>query len=357
MPCAARLGDPTAHGGTLVTGFPTVLIGGMPSARMGDMHVCPMLTGVVPHVGGPVTLASMTVIIGGAFAARQGDLTMCMGAGTPGVGVPGVVGPATPITTNPRGLTIDQLDGANPSRELYADGELTDSDGDGTRDTVRGETGVHRVREQRADPNHDNIFNWRASEDGGYARGSARASEGGPGDFGLQAGAEAGVYKESFEVSVGPAGDEGRNPYLAIGYEYDIGHAEARGDLLLGDDGRRVGVGAVGKAGAEAAGGKVTARVTTPSIFGINLQARGEAGGTVLATPGGGLGGWVYWDRQESRFHIGALGELAALVGVELNLDISIGAAYAPPAGGPGAGGGALPDPIAMGCPTVMIGG
>ena len=27
---------------------------GMPSARISDMHVCPMVTGVVPHVGGPI---------------------------------------------------------------------------------------------------------------------------------------------------------------------------------------------------------------------------------------------------------------------------------------------------------------
>ena len=27
---------------------------GMPAARIGDMHVCPMVTVLVPHVGGPV---------------------------------------------------------------------------------------------------------------------------------------------------------------------------------------------------------------------------------------------------------------------------------------------------------------
>ena len=27
---------------------------GPPAARMTDMHVCPMVTGVVPHVGGPI---------------------------------------------------------------------------------------------------------------------------------------------------------------------------------------------------------------------------------------------------------------------------------------------------------------
>ncbi|HAA21191.1 MAG TPA: type VI secretion protein, partial [Cytophagales bacterium] len=27
---------------------------GQPAARINDMHVCPMVTGVVPHVGGPI---------------------------------------------------------------------------------------------------------------------------------------------------------------------------------------------------------------------------------------------------------------------------------------------------------------
>jgi uncharacterized Zn-binding protein involved in type VI secretion len=76
---AARMGDPTAHGGTIILGLPTVLIGGMPAARLGDMHVCPMVTGVVPHVGGPISLGSATVLIGGMPAARMGDLVMCTG--------------------------------------------------------------------------------------------------------------------------------------------------------------------------------------------------------------------------------------------------------------------------------------
>jgi uncharacterized Zn-binding protein involved in type VI secretion len=79
---AARMGDVTAHGGSIVAGFPTVLIGGQPAARMGDMHVCPMVTpGVppVPHVGGPITLGSATVLIGGQPAARMGDMATCTG--------------------------------------------------------------------------------------------------------------------------------------------------------------------------------------------------------------------------------------------------------------------------------------
>ncbi|MDD5675176.1 MAG: PAAR domain-containing protein [Chitinivibrionales bacterium] len=80
---AARLGDTTAHGGTITgPGCPTVLIGGMPAACMGDMHVCPMVTPgtpPIPHVGGPITLGSTGVLIGGKPAARMGDMAVCVG--------------------------------------------------------------------------------------------------------------------------------------------------------------------------------------------------------------------------------------------------------------------------------------
>ena len=44
------------------------------------MHVCPMVTGTVPHVGGPVMPPGCpTVLIGGMPAARLGDLVTCSG--------------------------------------------------------------------------------------------------------------------------------------------------------------------------------------------------------------------------------------------------------------------------------------
>ena len=50
------------------------------AARVGDMHVCPMVTGTVPHVGGPVIPPGCpTVLIGGMPAARLGDLVTCSG--------------------------------------------------------------------------------------------------------------------------------------------------------------------------------------------------------------------------------------------------------------------------------------
>ena len=80
---AARMGDQTSHGGAIVAGAPTVMIGGVMAARLGDMHTCPMVTpGVppIPHVGGPITGPGCpTVLIGGKPAAVMGDMAVCTG--------------------------------------------------------------------------------------------------------------------------------------------------------------------------------------------------------------------------------------------------------------------------------------
>ncbi len=51
-----------------------------PAARVGDMHTCPMVTGNVPHVGGPIMPpGEPTVLIGMMPAARVGDMAVCTG--------------------------------------------------------------------------------------------------------------------------------------------------------------------------------------------------------------------------------------------------------------------------------------
>lgn len=51
-----------------------------PAARITDMHTCPMTTGPVPHVGGPILPPGCpTVLIGGLPAARVTDLATCVG--------------------------------------------------------------------------------------------------------------------------------------------------------------------------------------------------------------------------------------------------------------------------------------
>jgi uncharacterized Zn-binding protein involved in type VI secretion len=47
---------------------------------MGDMTVCPMVTGTVPHVGGPImVINNSSVLIGGRPAAVVGDMATCVG--------------------------------------------------------------------------------------------------------------------------------------------------------------------------------------------------------------------------------------------------------------------------------------
>jgi uncharacterized Zn-binding protein involved in type VI secretion len=51
---------------------------GQPAARVGDMHVCPMSDGTKPHVGGPILPpGAPTVMIGGLPAARMTDKAQC----------------------------------------------------------------------------------------------------------------------------------------------------------------------------------------------------------------------------------------------------------------------------------------
>ena len=116
----------------------------LPAARVSDMHVCPMWSGVVPHVGGPVippcapqvligflpaarigdmlvcaggpdTIAtgSMTVLIGGSPAARMTDLTVHGGVivvGCPTVLIGGPAPPPPPPPPPPpAGMTPDEI--------------------------------------------------------------------------------------------------------------------------------------------------------------------------------------------------------------------------------------------------------
>lgn len=51
-----------------------------PASRVSDMHVCPMVTGVVPHVGGPILPPGKpNVLIGMLPAARATDMCTCVG--------------------------------------------------------------------------------------------------------------------------------------------------------------------------------------------------------------------------------------------------------------------------------------
>lgn len=78
MPAAVRVGDVSSHGGTVIgPGVPTVLIGGMPAAVLGDMHVCALPpSGHQPTVS-PFPAGSATVLIAGRPALRTTDTCIC----------------------------------------------------------------------------------------------------------------------------------------------------------------------------------------------------------------------------------------------------------------------------------------
>lgn len=78
MPAAARVGDTTNHGGTIIgPGASTVLVGGKPAAVAGDTHVCSL-----PPTGHQPTASvfpsgSTAVFIGGLPALRTADACIC----------------------------------------------------------------------------------------------------------------------------------------------------------------------------------------------------------------------------------------------------------------------------------------
>ena len=80
---AVRVGDRSEHGGEVTTGLVgKVRINGLYPVKPTDMHVCPLVTGIVPHVGGPVTgppLSSKTRVLGVSIVL-DGALATCVGA-------------------------------------------------------------------------------------------------------------------------------------------------------------------------------------------------------------------------------------------------------------------------------------
>ena len=52
---------------------------GLPAARIYDFAVCPLITGFIPHVGGPIAEGLPTVLIRSLAAARVGDFIINVG--------------------------------------------------------------------------------------------------------------------------------------------------------------------------------------------------------------------------------------------------------------------------------------
>ena len=69
----ARLGDSSSHGGMIITSAVRAMVNGIPVARMGDLHVCP----IPGHGVTPIVTGSATTLTEGSPNARLGDLCGC----------------------------------------------------------------------------------------------------------------------------------------------------------------------------------------------------------------------------------------------------------------------------------------
>jgi uncharacterized Zn-binding protein involved in type VI secretion len=337
-------------------GEPTVLIGGKWAARLCDKITCPMAD-PKPHVMGAITQSSKTVKIGGKFAARQFDRCDCTTVGMCGIKVPPVVGPSGPkqVSTdkdaqgNPvLNKDLDARGGSGPHAEAQADGS---SDKNGAKGSASAEAHVGRGRKQGS-------VKVAGGELGGQAEGDLIAGDGqargGYSKYGSGGSAEAqakgvGVGGKAY---YGPAGDGGNNPYVEVGANATGGSAEAKGDLLVGDDGNRVGVAMGGKAELGGGVGQVSERITIPLWGDNNIQIGAYQEGK-LAEVGGGAGGHAYYDKNAQRVNLGFFAGLELWAGAEVGYNISIGKKVSPPLPPPPP---AIPNKIVTGWPTVLIG-
>lgn len=85
----------------------------MLAARIGDLHSCPMITGIIPHIGGPVIPSGPSnVFIGGMPAAKVGDLLTCSG-------------PVDAITSGSSSVFVNQMPAARLGDPTAHGGTIT----------------------------------------------------------------------------------------------------------------------------------------------------------------------------------------------------------------------------------------
>lgn len=337
---AATMGDAAGHGGTIVLGSVTVLIGGKPAARMGDPIVCPGFDGPKPHVMGNITVASSTVMIDGAFAARMGDMTGCGVAGVSGKGAPPVAGP--PAAPGPPGSFSEKGAVVGDNNVGFLVGEYSGyENADGGQHQVKGS--LERLGGTYTAPDGSTAS---GSIDGVTATGEVHY-----GDNAIGASATGNVVAAQGKVSTADGNSAGASGGLL--------NAGAGFDLLAGSDGRRTGIALGGSAQASVAEGQVDSVKVIPIPFtDYTINAGSTVGGSV-GSVGGAANAGAYHDAADDRVHLAGMIDIEVVIGAKLGMDISFGRA----AGAGGAGGGTpgipvplTPGSVMMGAPTVLIG-
>ncbi|MEZ6137681.1 MAG: PAAR domain-containing protein [Pirellulaceae bacterium] len=315
---AARITDVAGHGGIVAMGSPTVFIGGLMAARVGDPISCPA-TSPQPHGVGNITVGSTSVVINGAFAARMTDPTSCSVPGVSGVGRPSTQGipgefayaPPALVGVGRNGFLVGDLSGHRNNGGTNVKGKVSLAHLEGSSQFVGGDVDAHAIEVE--------------------------------GTSGLGAAGLRGKYAPS---SAQIAVDRDSNTAHLIGQT----NAELGVDFLAGTDGRRIGyaLGGVASVGAGVDADVESVLLTIP-LLNISIYQHTTVGG------GGGVGGesssFSYYDRKDGRFHFGFLSDIKLLFSAKFGEHISIGAAPS------GVGVPAIPGIIASGCPNVFIGG
>jgi uncharacterized Zn-binding protein involved in type VI secretion len=374
MSNAARVTDAVSHGGTVATGSADVTTEGKPTARYGDMVVCAL------HGTAVVERGSSTVSVNGRAFARAGDPCLCAGGGSAGPGAQDRI----LFLLNTHGMTLEQILAVQNGTGLHAELVASDDNKDGLLDTLD-----FRGRVATVDLGPDGEAVWRNTDganltmDVGRVDASARfafADPAGDGGLGYSAMAkgEASAFTTTATARYGPAAVRGRGSLF---------RASGKAELLVGDDGRRVGAaGALGGSAAVVEGEAEGAfDATVGDLLSVGPLAPVMALGTnaisslsptaakVLSTPirieaavsgsavsiGASASGEAYYDRETGQAVLGVGGELAALLGLGVDLRVLIGEDQTASDSGAGSSsnGGGGPNLI-VGCAgTVTVGG
>ncbi|MCB9596883.1 MAG: PAAR domain-containing protein [Sandaracinaceae bacterium] len=367
MSNAARTTDAVSHGGAIVTGSPDVLTEGLASARLFDLVKCEV------HGVAVIGQTSKTVLVNGRGFARKGDGCVCAGAGAAGPGQKDLV--LFILSVHGSDKTLDEIVEETNGHGPHLEGVLSDANADGVLDTFSMKGGLMGFALEgkygsfgmEAFSGELEIANVRG----------ANAIDGAiPINQTWKAHGEVAALKGEGSLNLG---DE-----ASIEAKGSLFKADADAELLAGDDGRRVGLIAKAGAGASAASGSGTAVVDTtaggfldklavaspvfaPAAIGARALARvSPTAARWLSTPvkleasagvsGGsvGLDGEVeaYYDRQTEETHLGIGGEIAALLGLGVDLHLTIGG-KGDDAGQTGDSG---PNVIIAGAGTVLVG-
>lgn len=318
-PAARSILDQAGHLGPITTGSPNVLIGGAPAARKGDAFIC-----TDPQHGGSGTIieGSKTVLINGIPAARMGDKTDCAAIPTP---PPVVSGSAEDIiyrstfakNTNDDGTVKTSRPDNSDVKAFYAERGKQDKTGEGTYDYVHAGIGVMDMSLQ-----------------GMYSNESGYDIVGGGGNFEfLKAEAGAGIYQsngiDGYEASASAAVAKG-DAHVSFGdsdiYRVDgkasgevlSAEAKAHRELYTGGDENKYGF--MIEAGAEAQVVKGDLEFGTSNRF---YDATAKIGASA-ASVGAGAEALFYVDTDDHYVRAKIGGELALLLGLSVDLDLSL---------------------------------